>query len=75
MHLSQYMAEHGLSDELVAEGIGRSRVSVSRYRRRLIRPDWKAVDAIKAFTNNAVTADDWTGPHLVEAEPRAEQTA
>jgi transcriptional regulator with XRE-family HTH domain len=62
MHLSAYMAKRRLSDEVVADAIGRSRVSVSRYRRRLVRPDWEAIEKIKAYTDNAVTADDWVGP-------------
>ena len=53
------MEDHGLSDEAVADGIGRSRASVSRYRRRLVRPDWDAIDSIKQFTKGAVGPDDW----------------
>lgn len=59
MHLANYMSEKSLSDEVVAAAIGRSRVSVSRYRRRLIRPDWEAIEAIRAFTGNQVTETDW----------------
>jgi hypothetical protein len=59
MHLSDYMAELHLGDEDVAGAIGRSRVSVSRYRRRLVRPDWEAIEAIKNWSNQRVTADDW----------------
>lgn len=61
------MASRKLSDDDVAAGIGRSRVSVSRYRRRLVRPDWGAIEAIKTFTGGAVLADDWTGPLASEA--------
>lgn len=60
MHLSDYMTEKVLSDEAVADAIGRSRVSVSRYRRRLVRPDWAAIEAIRTYTDGKVTADDWT---------------
>lgn len=59
MHLSDYMTAKDLSDEVVAAAIGRSRVSVSRYRRRLVRPDWEAIDNIEAFSGGAVTANDW----------------
>lgn len=59
MHLSDYMAQKNLSDQAVAEAIGRSRVSVSRYRRRLIRPDWSAVEAIAKFSNGEVAPNDW----------------
>lgn len=62
MHLSDFMAARSLSDEDVAAVIGRSRVSVSRYRRRLVRPDWDAIEAIKVFSGGAVLADDWSGP-------------
>ena len=64
MHLSDYMAEKKLSDEVVAAAIGRSRVSVSRYRRRLMRPDWDAVERINYFTAGAVTANDWLAPQF-----------
>lgn len=70
MHLSDFMAERGLSDEEVAAAVGRNRVSVSRWRRRLVRPDWEAIERIKAFTDSTVTADDWTGPLFSdETEP------
>lgn len=59
MHLSDYMAEKGLSDEDVARGINRSRPTVSRIRRRLVRPDWETIEAIKKFTNGFSTADDY----------------
>lgn len=72
MHLSDFMAERGLSDEVVADAVGRNRVSVSRWRRKLVRPDWDAIDAIKSFTEGAVTADDWTGPLVSETETAAE---
>ena len=66
MHLSEYMAEHGLTDTQVAISIGRSRVTVSRIRRRRVRPDWDTIDALRAFTGGQVTADDFMGPN----EPR-----
>ena len=59
MHLSDYMTRRGLSDEQVASAIGKTRVSVSRYRRNLIRPSWRAIERIKEFTENQVTAEDW----------------
>lgn len=71
MHLSEFMADRKLSDEAVADAVGRNRVSVSRWRRRLVRPDWGAIDSIKAFTDGAVTADDWTGPLASESESSA----
>jgi hypothetical protein len=59
MHLSDYMTEKGLSDEVVGVAIARSRASVSRYRRKLVTPDWDAIEAIRAFTKGRVTAEDW----------------
>lgn len=58
-HLADYMADRGLSDEDVAKGIGRSRPTVSRIRRRLVRPDWETIEKIKKFTKGASTADDY----------------
>jgi hypothetical protein len=71
MHLADFMRSRELSDEAVADAIGRSRVSVSRYRRRLVRPDWGAIEAIKSFTEGAVLADDWSGPLAVESAAEA----
>ena len=59
MHLSDYMALHKLDDDAVATGIERTRVTVSRIRRRKVRPDWKTIEEIKRFTNGAVVADDF----------------
>lgn len=59
MHLSDYMAERNLSDEVVAAAIGRSRVSVNRYRRKLVRPDWGTIEALRAYTKGKVTEADW----------------
>lgn len=59
MHLSEYMTLHNLDDDAVAAGISRSRVTVSRIRRRKVRPDWDTLEEIRAFTNGASTADDY----------------
>lgn len=59
MHLSDYMTLRGLSDEQVAEKIGRKRPTVSRIRRGVVRPDWDTIEAIRKFTNGEVTADDF----------------
>lgn len=59
VHLADYMADKGLSDEEVAKGIKRSRPTVSRIRRRLVRPDWETLVEIKKFTNGFSTADDY----------------
>lgn len=59
MHLSDYMNAHNLDDDAVAAGIDRSRVTVSRIRRRKVRPDWQTIERIKEYTRGAVTADDF----------------
>jgi len=61
MHLSDYMAKNRLKDAEVAAAIGRSRVSVSRYRRRLIRPEFEIIEAVKEFSNGKVKFEDWRG--------------
>lgn len=59
MHLSDYMAENGLSDEQVATAIRRNRVTVSRIRRRKVRPDWPTIEALKDWSGGVVTANDF----------------
>lgn len=59
MHLSDFMTARELSDEDVALAIKRNRVSISRYRRRLVRPDWRTISVIETFTNGAVGPSDW----------------
>lgn len=59
MHLSDYMDAHKLDDDAVAAGISRSRVTVSRIRRRKVRPDWQTIERIKEYTGGIVTADDF----------------
>ena len=59
MHLSDFMTERKLDDQAVADGIGRSRVTVSRIRRRKTRPDWDTIEAIRLFSDGKVTADDF----------------
>jgi hypothetical protein len=60
MHLSDYMTVHELDDDAVAVGIERTRATVSRIRRRKVRPDWETIEKIKNFTQGACTADDFT---------------
>lgn len=59
VHLSDYMKSKSLKDEDVAAGINRSRATVSRIRRRKVRPDWETIEEIKTFTNGVSTADDY----------------
>ncbi len=59
MHLSDYMMKNRLSDVEVADGIGRDRATVSRIRRRKVRPDWTTIEKIKDWSRGEVTADDF----------------
>ena len=52
------MQSKNLTDEQVAEAIGVSRVTVSRIRRRKVRPDWPTIQLLRVFTKGDVTADD-----------------
>ena len=62
MHLSDYMKPLGHTDEHVAGAINRSRVTVSRIRRQIVRPDWQTIEEIKRCSGGLVTADDFAGP-------------
>lgn len=64
MHLADYMRGKNpegkvLGDVEVAEGIKRSRVTVSRIRRGKVRPDWATIRKIEEFTGGLVTANDF----------------
>lgn len=59
MHLAEYMALKGVDDDQVAEAIERSRVTVSRIRRRLVRPDWDTIRALRKWSSGAITAADF----------------
>lgn len=53
------MAARKLSDEQVAEAIQRSRVTVSRIRRRKVRPDWGTILALREYSEGEITATDF----------------
>ena len=78
MHLSAYMELRNLRDEDVAAAIGVTRVSVSRYRRRLIRPSWRMIDKIERWSKRVVTSADWKDvkkhvrKHVRRPEPMCE---
>lgn len=59
VHLAEYMQANDLSDDEVAKEISRSRPTVSRIRRRIVRPDWETIEEIKKFTKGASTAEDY----------------
>lgn len=66
MHLSAYMAARNLSDDQVAAAIGRNRVTVSRIRRRKVRPDWQTIESLRDFSEGAITADDFASLEAAE---------
>jgi hypothetical protein len=59
MQLAAYMARNNIRDGEFARLIGRSRVTVNRLRRGLVRPSWDTIKEIRAVTNGEVTADDF----------------
>ncbi len=59
IHLSDYMDAHNLTDDDVAAALGRTRSTVSRIRRRKMRPDWETIEKIQEFTGGQVTANDF----------------
>lgn len=71
MQIAEFMQTHSLDDEAMAlrvrtPEIHCDRTMVSRYRRRVRRPDWQMIERIREVTDGAVTADDWT--NLMAAE-------
>lgn len=59
MTLHTYLASMGISDARFAELVGRHRVTVSRWRRGKVVPDWEALSAISKATGGQVTANDF----------------
>jgi transcriptional regulator with XRE-family HTH domain len=59
MHLDQYMEKTGLDDEQVAKLCGVSRVTISRIRRRKVRPDWATILQLRKLSRGAITASDF----------------
>lgn len=72
------METRGLSDEQVAVAIDVSRVTVSRIRRRKVRPDWSTIGKLKDFSAGEITADDFQDlPEVgrTSPEPQADEMA
>lgn len=59
MHLADYMVQERLSDGDVAQAIGVSRPTVSRIRRKLLRPSWETIDKLRDWSNGAITAAEF----------------
>lgn len=58
MDLAAYMQANELDDAAMAAKIGRSRVAVSRYRRKLEIPAAETIKRIVDVSAGAVTAND-----------------
>lgn len=59
MQLSDYMTKLALTDDQVADAIGRNRVSVSRLRRGVQQPSFETIKRINEFTDGQVSPNDW----------------
>jgi transcriptional regulator with XRE-family HTH domain len=70
MHLSDYMAQQGLSDSEVAAAVGRSRATISRIRRRKVRPDWPTIELMRHWSNGTISADDFAQLEVAECGDR-----
>lgn len=63
MTLAEFMQAAELDDEALAAKIGRSRVSVSRYRRGLETPSTPVIVQIVELSDGRVTANELLGIH------------
>jgi hypothetical protein len=66
MQLADWMIRHDVDDNEMAARLSTrdvtcDRSTVSRYRRKLMRPGWSMIERIKEVTGNKVTADDFVG--------------
>ena len=61
MKLSEFMQARGISDEELASKIGRTRVSVSRYRRGLETPSAEVIKNLVELSGGEITANELLG--------------
>lgn len=66
MHLSDFMEAKRLGDEDVAAQVGRSRVTISRIRRRKVRPDWETIELLRQWSEGQISADDFASLQVAE---------
>lgn len=59
MKLQEYMNLKNISDEEMAEMIGKERTLVSKYRRGKVAPPLEVIAVIEAKTNRAVSFQDF----------------
>lgn len=69
MQLATYMEQHGLTDDAFGARIGKSRVTVSRYRRKLEIPSSETVKLIVDATSGKVSANELLDIEVAEAHP------
>ena len=59
MRLPDFLADRGLTRAGFAALVGVHPVTVSKWCTGTMRPDWQAMEAIKAATSGAVTPNDF----------------
>jgi transcriptional regulator with XRE-family HTH domain len=59
MKLADYMAENGLTDDAVAQRIGRDRSFVTKLRQGRATPSLRTAQDLSLATNGAVSAEDF----------------
>ena len=62
MKLQEYMELKNLTDEQMAEIIGKERTLVSKYRRGKVSPPLEVIAVIEAKTDRAVSYQDFLAP-------------
>ena len=68
MKLSEFMQAQSLSDDDMAEKLGISRATVSRYRRGLVTPSPEVMKNIVELSGGVITANDLLGIEPTAAE-------
>lgn len=68
MHLAEWMEGEGIGDAALGARLGKSRVTVSRYRRKLETPPAETIRDIVALSAGRVTANELLGIEPVAAE-------
>lgn len=61
MQLSEFMQARNLGDQEVADKIGRSRASVSRYRRGLQTPSTEIIKSLVEMSGGRISASELLG--------------
>lgn len=63
MQLCEYMRKNSLSDGEVAERLGVSRPTVTRWRNGAMLPDWPMARRIQEWSGGNVSPNDWAETH------------